>query len=95
MAIMDRINAEITEDILERADDVSRQPSATLQASYDQEPCGCPACDNGVQPGHYACSQPSEPMLKAEAEGLVVRHYTDERADGSRGLSSAWRWFAV
>lgn len=59
------------------------------------EPCGCYACDNDVQPGHFACSAPNEYMLKAEAAGLVSRAYTDERQDGSRSRSSAWRWFAA
>lgn len=48
-------------------------------------PCGCYACDNGVEPGHFACEQPTGAMLKAESEGLIVRHLED----------STWRWFVV
>lgn len=48
-------------------------------------PCGCFGCDDGVQPGHFACEQPSEAMLKAEREELLVRHLED----------STWRWLVV
>lgn len=46
--------------------------------------CGCSACDDGVQPGHFARSQPPEWALEMERAGLV-----------SRSLGSAWRWRAV
>lgn len=69
--------------------------SAINQIAIDDEPCGCHACDDGVQPGHFACSQPSTEMLELERAGRVTRVYTNERADGGRGLSSAWRWLAV
>jgi hypothetical protein len=49
------------------------------------EPCGCSDCDHGVQPGHFACEQPSALMLDAERDGLVVRAYED----------GAWRWIVA
>lgn len=48
-------------------------------------PCGCPACDHGVQQGHFACEQPSDGMLEREERGEVVRAYED----------GAWRWIVV
>lgn len=65
------------------------------ERDLEQEPSGCFACDDGVQPGHFKCEQPNAYMLRAEKAGLVSRAYTDEQADGSRGSSSAWRWFVV
>lgn len=55
---------------------------------YDREikaPCGCYACDDGVQPGHFACSQPPADLLESERVGHVVRSYT----------GGSWRWFVV
>jgi hypothetical protein len=57
----------------------------TAWYSIEAEPCGCFACNDGVQPGHFACMLPPATLLQAEAEGLVTRHYTD----------GAWRWFVV
>lgn len=74
MSLIKKIRDEEREDLLARID-----------ADTAAEPCGCPACDGGVQSGHFACSQPSEAMLKAEAAGLVSRHYED----------GAWRWFTA
>lgn len=48
-------------------------------------PCGCPACDDGVQPGHFACSTAPEWVLMAEREGAVVRYYN----------GTSWVWEAV
>jgi len=53
------------------------------QEQLDREPCGCPACDDGVQPGHFACSMSSEAMLAREQSGEVGRAYDD----------GAWHWF--
>lgn len=44
--------------------------------------CGCPACDDGVQPGHFACSQADAKLVQEEAAGEVVRFF-----DGT-----SWRW---
>lgn len=46
-------------------------------------PCGCCACNDGAQPGHFACETPLAALLQAERDGLVTRHL-----DGS-----TWRWF--
>jgi hypothetical protein len=46
------------------------------------EPCGCHACDDGVQAGHFACSQPSADMLRSERNGFVSRRFLDGK----------WRW---
>lgn len=54
------------------------------QSGEIQAPCGCSACDDGVQPGHFACEQPPAALLQAERDGLVTRHYDN----------GAWRWFA-
>ena len=40
-------------------------------------PCGCPACNNGVQPGHFACNTSPAEMLRAEADGAAIRVYAD------------------
>lgn len=29
-------------------------------------PCGCPACEENVQPGHFACSSPPEGLCGDE-----------------------------
>lgn len=55
------------------------------QVAVDNEPCGCPACDDGVQPDHFACEQASKEMLELERTGRVIRSYDD----------SVWRWYAV
>ncbi len=46
-------------------------------------PCGCPECDESVQPGHFACAPSSDWLLAKEKEGEVIRHF-----DGD-----VWRWF--
>lgn len=55
------------------------------QVAIEHEPCGCPACDDGAQPGHFACSQASEDMLQLERERRVTRVYDDGR----------WQWIAL
>lgn len=47
--------------------------------------CGCPACDNGVQSGHFACASPDPLLLQAERDRLIARHYDD----------GEWRWFVI
>lgn len=37
-------------------------------------PCGCPECDETVQPGHFACSVSEQWCLDME-EGTLVRNY--------------------
>lgn len=59
--------------------------SEQLVAALDAEPCGCFECDRGVQPGHFACWQPSPQMLSLERLGLVIRACVDGR----------WRWFVA
>lgn len=76
--IMDRINAERRQEEIEAA-------RAPIAADVAAQPCGCPACDNGVQPGHFACEQPPTWLIQCEAEGLVTRHYDD----------GAWRWMVA
>jgi hypothetical protein len=49
------------------------------------EPCGCHACDNGVQLGHFACEQPRAAELEAESLGHLVRVYEDGR----------WMWIVT
>jgi hypothetical protein len=46
-------------------------------------PCGCYACTEQIQQGHFACDTPPEDMLAAEKEGEVWRSYVDGR----------WVWF--
>lgn len=45
-------------------------------------PCGCPACDDGVQQGHFACSQPKPIHVQLEQDGYLSRDYN--------GTSWAW-----
>jgi hypothetical protein len=47
--------------------------------------CGCIACNEEVQPGHFACELPSEHGRIQEAAGDIYRSYQD----------GAWRWFIV
>ena len=47
------------------------------------EPCGCFACNERVQPGHFLCSVPAEHMLVFEEHDRVERRF-----DGGR-----WAWF--
>lgn len=37
--------------------------------------CGCSACDDGVEPGHFACLISDERMIALEEAGLVCRSY--------------------
>lgn len=64
--LLDQIKQEEIEDLVTRNDE-----------AVAAEPCGCPACDNGVQSGHFACSQPNEYMLRRERDGLAIRGYDD------------------
>lgn len=45
-------------------------------------PCGCSACNEGVQQGHFACEVPPDWALSMERAGEIVRHYGD----------SGWKW---
>lgn len=49
------------------------------------QPCGCYACDNGVEPGHPYCEQPTEELLALEEQGKVGRGLSDSR----------WEWFVL
>lgn len=68
----------------------------TVQNSYGteitDEPCGCRACDKGIEPGHFLCSQPIELMLKHERSGLVIRHLIG--GPGNDG-PQRWAWFLI
>lgn len=48
-------------------------------------PCGCIACDESVQQGHFACEVPPLALLHWERRGEAHRSYTD----------SGWRWFVT
>lgn len=54
----------------------------TLLTNLDREPCGCFACDAGVQQGHFACDMPRPVILQLEKEGYVSRSLSE----------SSWRW---
>lgn len=56
---------------------------ATLNAPT--APCGCPACDNHVQQGHFVCSSAPQWALEAERAGVIARYY-----DGT-----SWKWEAA
>lgn len=56
--------------------------TTTLLDFADQQPCGCPACDGGVQHGHFACSQSPAVLVQLERKGYLTRHY-----DGT-----SWVW---
>jgi hypothetical protein len=47
----------------------------TLLETADQQPCGCPACDDGIRPGHFVCSQSPAVLLQLEQEGYLTRYY--------------------
>lgn len=97
MSLIDQINREIAEDDAERVLTKIATPGpypGEVSRAFDySEPCGCYACNEQVQPGHFACSVPDAAMLAAEARGEVFRQYTDVDAGGRRHDSSAWRWF--
>ncbi len=46
---------------------------------------GCPACDESVQPGHFACAPSSDWLLKKEEEGKAFRVYNSD--------SGRWEWY--
>ena len=48
-------------------------------------PCGCYACNEQVQPGHFACELSPLALLAWERNGDAYREY-----DGGR-----WRWFVT
>jgi hypothetical protein len=50
-----------------------------IQAWIVNAPCGCYACTEGVQQGHFACSTPPPEMVEAEKRGEVFRSYTEGR----------------
>lgn len=50
-----------------------------------REPCGCYACDESTQPGHFACMTPPGELLVAERRGVISRLYTD----------GSWVWIVV
>lgn len=45
-------------------------------------PCGCGACDDEVQPGHFACSTAPARLVEAERQGVLVRSFG----------SGIWEW---
>jgi hypothetical protein len=56
-----------------------------LAAELSTVPCGCHACDGGVQQGHFACEQPPVWALELERAGKIARHCED----------SGWVWEAL
>lgn len=96
MSLIGQINRETAEDAAQQALNEARASIAELHAEpswLEHQPCGCHACNEQVQLGHFACSVPDASMLEAEARGEVYRQYTDVDAGGKRHRSSAWRWF--
>ena len=61
-----------------------------MRGELRDEKCGCHACDNGVQPGHFLCSQPSENMLAREQAKEVVRLLIG--GPGSHEGAQRWAW---
>lgn len=59
-----------------------KQHDRDIAAILETTPCGCYACDEGVQQGHFACEMPPDWALERERAGKITR-----RLDGS-----AWRW---
>ena len=55
----------------------------TTLNEYIDAPCGCPACNDGVLQGHFACSQSPLALIAWERNGEAWRAYA----------SGAWRWF--
>jgi hypothetical protein len=47
----------------------------TLLDTANQQPCGCPACDDGIERGHFACNQSAPVLVQLEKEGFLSRHY--------------------
>ena len=64
--------------------------STEEQRAIEAEPCGCPACDEGVKPGHYACRKPSREMLIRQAMGEVQRVLIRRRVGSQYGIY--WQW---
>lgn len=54
-----------------------------LLETADRQPCGCPACDDGIQSGHFACSQSPAILLRLEQDGYLARYYN--------GTSWVWK----
>lgn len=48
-------------------------------------PCGCSACDDGVQQGHFTCEESPSILVAGEKEGMFIRTYDD----------GAWRWYVA
>jgi len=57
------------------------------------EPCGCFACNDGVQLGHFLCDQPNRDMLALEKTGQVSRHLVG--GPGSFMGPQRWAWFVL
>lgn len=47
----------------------------TLLNTASHQPCGCPACDDGIQQGHFACSEAAPVLVQLEREGFLSRHF--------------------
>lgn len=56
-----------------------------IDAARLSYPCGCPECDHGVQPGHFACEQSLQFALDMEERGEFVRTFDNGR----------WSWLLV
>ena len=67
-------------DALDQAERWEPQRGVVLELAG--QPCGCPACDNGVQPGHAWCTPSPEFLLRLEEKEWVYRQFSD-----------TWRWY--
>lgn len=47
-------------------------------------PCGCIACNDRVQDGHFACSCPPEELVEDEQEEGCWRSFN----------GTSWKWYA-
>lgn len=63
---------------------VADRAAALIAYELSMIPCGCPACDDGVQPGHFACEQSDLWARVQEVKGEMVRNYN--------GTSWAWEF---
>jgi hypothetical protein len=61
------------------------QSVADAWRAIGDAPCGCPECDNGVTPGHFACEVSPAWALELEAAGKAVRYFND----------TSWVWEAL
>jgi len=59
--------------------DISKLQTDTQAELLAATPCGCFACDEGVQQGHFACEMPPSWALEQERAGKIARHYDDGR----------------